>query len=59
MGTIVSASTKACLFSVDSVEFVEDSIQSAALDARVWWMVPEFHLRILFEDVFDDKPFSQ
>ena len=36
------------------VAFVEDPIQPAALRA-----LPEFHIPILFESVFDDNPFSQ
>jgi hypothetical protein len=41
------------------VQLVEDHIQPAALSALGCWWFPEFHAPILFEDVFDDKPFSQ
>ena len=41
------------------VESVEDHIQPAAFNALVCCWIPEFHTSILFEDVFDDKPFSQ
>jgi len=39
------------------VAFVEDHIKPAALSALLCWWFPEFHAPILFEDVFDDKPF--
>jgi hypothetical protein len=39
--------------------FVEDYIQPAALSALLRWWFPEFLTPILFEYVFDDKPFSQ
>jgi hypothetical protein len=41
------------------VEVVEDVIGRRALVARRCCWVPEFHTSILFEDVFDNKLFSQ
>ena len=46
-------------FAIHVVEFVEDHIQPGAFGALCSCLVPEFHAPIVFEDVFDDKPFSQ
>ena len=41
------------------VEGIQGHIQPTALSALVRCWIPEFHTSILFESVFDDKPFSQ
>jgi hypothetical protein len=42
-----------------TVEGIQGHIQRTAFCALVCCWIPEFHTPILFEDLFDDKSFSQ
>jgi hypothetical protein len=41
-----------------ALSFIEGCIQQG-LPPASWRWIPDFHTTILFEDVFDDKLFSQ